>query len=373
MAVACTLLASGGFIGAGYVDTAPADQARSRVVEIVAGSTPSQEASPAGTDSSLEQSLATKISFSGSLLSAQKPNPPEILDLTSPNGTTPNLARSANAMRTGLPEIDADVISQVRKDILAAAYQGLGHSYIWGGTSFARGWDCSGFVQWAYGQAGIKLPRTEQWSVMIPTLDPQPGDLVVQNPDGPNHWSHVGIYIGDGMMISALNPSVGTILHTPGATSSSTAYFTMRGFAAADSEAAKSAASKAASAASASASTTPAPTPSPSASPTPSPSETSTPSVTSPQATPTPSPTPGATNSPTTTSSPTAPEPTASPSTAETLAPTETSRSATVKPAEPTSGATVSPTVVESPSSAPATTAPLSLAPGTTPSGRPTP
>ncbi len=36
---------------------------------------------------------------------------------------------------------------------------------------------------------------------------------MVQNPDGPNHWGHVGIYAGDGMMYSALNPAVGTLLH----------------------------------------------------------------------------------------------------------------------------------------------------------------
>ena len=35
----------------------------------------------------------------------------------------------------------------------------------------------------------------------------------MQNPDGPNHWGYVGIYAGNGMMYSALNPAVGMLLH----------------------------------------------------------------------------------------------------------------------------------------------------------------
>ncbi|WP_211236566.1 NlpC/P60 family protein [Arthrobacter castelli] len=109
--------------------------------------------------------------------------------------------------------------SAVNGDLSAVvqyAYAGLGHPYVWGGTSFANGWDCSGFVQWAYAQAGIALPRVSQWEALTPTTTPSPGDLVTQRPDGPNHWAHVGIYVGNGMMISALNPQQGTILHSVG-------------------------------------------------------------------------------------------------------------------------------------------------------------
>ncbi|GAB3518709.1 C40 family peptidase [Arthrobacter monumenti] len=101
------------------------------------------------------------------------------------------------------------------------AYAGLGRPYVWGGTSFISGWDCSGFVQWAYRHAGIELPRVSQWAVLEPTTTPSPGDLVAQRPDGPNHWAHVGIYVGNGMMISALNPDEGTVLHSVGPEGSS--------------------------------------------------------------------------------------------------------------------------------------------------------
>ncbi|MET4144851.1 C40 family peptidase [Arthrobacter sp. UYCo732] len=114
-------------------------------------------------------------------------------------------------------------LSQIRKDILRFTQEGVGGNYVWGGTSF-KAWDCSGYVQWIYRQVGINLPRVEQWRVGKRTEDPQPGDLVVQNSQGPNNWGHVGIVAGDGMMWSALNPAVGTLLH-PVAWNSDTAYF----------------------------------------------------------------------------------------------------------------------------------------------------
>ena len=245
MAVVCTLLASGGFVSAGYAGTSAADAAAAQGAQaLIRTSDTFEEASPAGFDSFAAQGLGVNISFAKTLILAKKPAAPLRFDLTDPNGNTPHLARSVNAMRGDIPEVSAELISQVRKDILAAAFQGLGHPYVWGGTSFDHGWDCSGFVQWAYAQAGVGLPRTEQWLPMVETSNPQPGDLVVQNPDGPNHWSHIGLYIVNGKMISALNPSVGTFIHAPADVSSSSAYFTMPAFAAADEKAAKEAKEK---------------------------------------------------------------------------------------------------------------------------------
>ncbi|RJU03184.1 peptidoglycan endopeptidase [Arthrobacter frigidicola] len=93
--------------------------------------------------------------------------------------------------------------------IVGTAMQGIGSGYVFGGTGFG-GWDCSGFVQWVYAQNGINLPRTtwSQFAALTPTGNPQPGDLVSQN-----GGSHVGIYLGNGKMVSALNPSQGTLVH----------------------------------------------------------------------------------------------------------------------------------------------------------------
>lgn len=124
------------------------------------------------------------------------------------------------------PPVPAN-LSATRQAVLHYAQEGVGGAYVWGGTAF-KAWDCSGYVQWIYAQAGIALPRTEQWLAGRPTNAPQPGDLVVQNPDGPNHWGHVGIYAGAGMMYSALNPSAGTLLH-PVSWNPGTQYFTLFG------------------------------------------------------------------------------------------------------------------------------------------------
>lgn len=135
--------------------------------------------------------------------------------------TSPALCSSSPPVeRSGAPWQN---LSQLRQDILRFTQEGLGGRYVWGGTAF-KAWDCSGYVQWIYRQAGIELPRVEQWRVGVQTDTPKPGDLVVQNPQGPNNWGHVGIYAGNGMMWSALNPAVGTLLH-PISWNSGTAYF----------------------------------------------------------------------------------------------------------------------------------------------------
>lgn len=96
--------------------------------------------------------------------------------------------------------------------VVSAAYTGIGKPYVFGGKT-PSGWDCSGFTSWAYAQAGYSIPSYTRGILnsgqFEKTNNPQPGDLVFQNGGG-----HVGIYVGNGQMIGAQNPSVGTFLHS---------------------------------------------------------------------------------------------------------------------------------------------------------------
>jgi cell wall-associated NlpC family hydrolase len=76
--------------------------------------------------------------------------------------------------------------------------------YVFSGST-PRGWDCSGLTVWAYGQMGISLEHraSKQESSGYKVSDPKPGDLVIFKYKGYKTAYHVGVYIGDGLMIHA--------------------------------------------------------------------------------------------------------------------------------------------------------------------------
>jgi peptidoglycan DL-endopeptidase CwlO len=86
-----------------------------------------------------------------------------------------------------------------------AGYQYLGVPYTWGGKTPNPGFDCSGFVSWAFAQAGISIPSSTAGLSGIGTKvsysDAKPGDLVFFNTYKTN--GHVGIYLGNGKFIGA--------------------------------------------------------------------------------------------------------------------------------------------------------------------------
>lgn len=88
--------------------------------------------------------------------------------------------------------------------VIGIAKQYIGVPYVYGGST-PSGFDCSGFTQYVFAKAGKSIPRvtTAQQAAATPVSDPQPGDLVFFG--SPSY--HVGIYLGDGMMIDA--PSTG--------------------------------------------------------------------------------------------------------------------------------------------------------------------
>ncbi len=98
-----------------------------------------------------------------------------------------------------------------RQEVILAAKSMLGVPYRYGGSSPARGFDCSGLVQYAHKQAGINVPRTTggQYRAALPINRQalRPGDLVFFRTHKHRYVSHVGIYLGKGKFIHA--PSSG--------------------------------------------------------------------------------------------------------------------------------------------------------------------
>lgn len=88
--------------------------------------------------------------------------------------------------------------------IVEIAQSKIGAPYVYG-ASGPNAFDCSGFTSWVYAQVGKQIPRTSQAQVSAGTPvaynDLQPGDIVSFYGGA----SHVGIYIGDGKIIDALN------------------------------------------------------------------------------------------------------------------------------------------------------------------------
>lgn len=108
------------------------------------------------------------------------------------------------------------------RNMITEAEKYLGYPYVWGGSSPSTSFDCSGFVSWVINNCGNgwnvgRLTANGLMGVcdIIPKSEAKPGDLIFfQGTYNTSGASHVGIYVGDGMMIHCGNPISYTSIET---------------------------------------------------------------------------------------------------------------------------------------------------------------
>lgn len=98
--------------------------------------------------------------------------------------------------------------------LMAEATKYIGYPYVWGGSSPATSFDCSGFICWVYTKSGVySLSRTSASGIydqcsIVPKEEMRPGDLIfftgTYASTGP--VSHVGIYVGEDQMLHCGSP-----------------------------------------------------------------------------------------------------------------------------------------------------------------------
>lgn len=99
------------------------------------------------------------------------------------------------------------------RDVVQTALDAMGAPYRWGGSD-ANGYDCSGLVQFAYGQGGVVLPRRSVDQAREGTEVPRamdalrPGDILTFGARGGGAVTHVGLYVGQGRFIHSGNSGV---------------------------------------------------------------------------------------------------------------------------------------------------------------------
>jgi len=118
--------------------------------------------------------------------------------------------RAAILSRNAGRPIDPDSIPATGRAAAAIEYAlaQVGDAYVWG-ASGPNAFDCSGLTMMAYAQGGVSLPHSSRaqygTGTRVAKSDLQPGDLVFYY----NPISHVGIYLGNGLIVHAANPGAG--------------------------------------------------------------------------------------------------------------------------------------------------------------------
>jgi len=113
-----------------------------------------------------------------------------------------SLVEFSTSIKNGKLFVNEDEFIKRQISAIATKYQGV--PYQFGGTT-TKGFDCSGYVNYVYKEAGVKLPRTAESMYQMRSVVKKPvaGDLVFFKNTYKAGISHVGIFLGDNKFISA--------------------------------------------------------------------------------------------------------------------------------------------------------------------------
>lgn len=161
--------------------------------------------------SQLSSTVGTVASGAGSMLSSLMSTASKAgtttastASTTKPSTSTGQSSATGKGVKITLP--DGSVVeapNEKAATAVKAAIGAVGTPYVWGGNTPGSGLDCSGLTKYAYGEAGVELPRLAQEQgnghMQVSPGDLMPGDLAVW--DG-----HVAMVVGNGQFVEAGNP-----------------------------------------------------------------------------------------------------------------------------------------------------------------------
>ncbi len=145
-------------------------------------------------------------------------NRPDLFPITE----YPNASQRENYLDYDVPPeaLEDEVFAAMLKE----AEKYLGFPYVWGGTNPSTSFDCSGYVSWVINHSGWNYGRLgvmglEDVCTPVSRANAKPGDLVffigTYDAPYPDRPSHVGIYVGNGMMIHCGSPISYANINTP--------------------------------------------------------------------------------------------------------------------------------------------------------------
>jgi hypothetical protein len=130
-------------------------------------------------------------------------------ELVRPIGASDDAGTGAEVDATGSVSEES---AELSLRVVGVALEAMGTPYRWGGTD-ENGYDCSGLIQYAYGEHDILLPRRSRDQARIGEMIERrvsalrPGDILGFSPNG-GGVSHVGLYVGDGDFIHSTSSGV---------------------------------------------------------------------------------------------------------------------------------------------------------------------